>query len=91
MAFGKQTQLIVRRGDDLSEAQIDQILSVSETTPWFRAIIQLIDNSRQEFIQLSPSRAIDNNALAMACDNGAFQALSGLLIDLEERRAKNAE
>ncbi len=91
MAFGKQTQLIVRRGDDLSEAQIDQILSVSESTPWFRAVIQLVDNLRQEHIRLAPSWADSNNALGMARENGAAEALSGLLVELEERRSKNAE
>ncbi len=91
MAFGKQTQLIVRRGDDLSEAQIDQILSVSESTPWFRAVVQLVDNLRQEHIRLAPSWADSDNALAMARENGAAEALSGLLIELEERRSKNAE
>ncbi len=91
MAFGKQTQLIVRRGDDLSEAQIDQILSVSETTPWFRAVIQLVDNMRQEQIRLIASWADTNNALAMAREAGAAEALSGLLVELEDRRSKNAE
>ncbi len=91
MAFGKEKQLIVRRGDDLSEAQIDQILSVSESTPWFLAVIQLIDNLRQEHIRLAPSWADSNNPLAMARENGAAEALSGLLVELEDRRSKNAE
>ncbi len=91
MAFGKSTQLIVRRGDDMDDAKIDQALAVSDTTPWYRAVVQLIDNLRQEHIRLAPSWADSNNALAMARENGAAEALSGLLIELEERRSKNAD
>ncbi len=91
MAFGKSTQLIVRRGEELTEAQIDEALAVSESTPWFRALVQLIDYHQQTFVQTAPTWADTNNALGMARDNGAAQALSGLLIELEERRSKNAD
>ncbi len=91
MAFGKSTQLIVRRGEELTEAQMNQAFAISESTPWYRALLQLIDESRQEFGRTAATRTDDNNALAMARDMGAYEALSGLLVDLEERRSKNAD
>jgi hypothetical protein len=91
MAFGKSTQLIVRRGDELSEQVLDQAFAVSDSTLWYRAVVQLIDNLRQEHLRLAPGWADTNNTLAMARECGAAEALSGLLIELEERRARNAD
>jgi hypothetical protein len=90
MAFGNK-QLVVRRGDELTEAQIDEAFSVAESTPWFKAVAQLIDNLRQEHVRLAPGWADSNNALGMARENGAAEALAGLLIELEERRSRNAD
>ncbi len=92
MAFtNKSKHIVIWRGDDISDQDIDNSLAVSESTPWYRAMVQLIDNLRQEHIRLAPSWADSNNALAMARENGAAEALSGLLVELEERRSKNAE
>ncbi len=91
MAFGKSTQLTVRRGGELTEAEMNQAFAVSEGALWYRALIQLVDDLRQEHIRLAPTWADSNNALAMARENGAAEALSGLLIELEERRSKNAD
>jgi hypothetical protein len=92
MAFGnKSTQLVVRRGDELNDEEIDRAFAVSDSTSWYRAVVQLVDNLRQEHVRLAPTWADSNNALAMARENGAAEALSGLLIELEDRRAKNSD
>ncbi len=90
MTFGNK-QLIVYRGNELSEEDIDAAFAVSGSVTWFRAVVQLVDNLRQEHIRLAPGWADTNNALAMARENGAAEALAGLLVELEERRAKNAD
>ncbi len=92
MAFGnKSAKLVVYSGSELTDDQINDALSVSGSTLWYRAVVQLVDNLRQEHVRLAPTWADSNNALAMARENGAAEALSGLLIELEERRAKNAD
>ncbi len=92
MAFGnKSAKLVVYSGSELTDDQINDALSVSGSTLWYRAVVQLVDNLRQEHVRLAPTWADSNNALAMARENGAAEALSGLLIELEDRRAKNAD
>lgn len=91
MAFGNKQpqQLIIQLGAPMTEAQMNEAFAVSDSTPWFRALVQLVDTHRQQFSETAPGWANTNNALGMARDNGAMEALSGLLIELENRRATN--
>lgn len=81
------TRVIVLRADPLTEDQITRALQVSEQTEWWRALVQLIDQTRAEFAGSAPTCAGNNNALAMARDVGAHEALTGLLLELEKRRS----
>ena len=80
------TKVIVARWDPLSEDQITRALSVSEQTEWWRALVQLIEQYRNEYPSSADACAGINNALGMARDVGAHQALTGLLIELDRRR-----
>ncbi len=92
MAFGnKSAKIVVYSGSELTDDQINDALSVSGSTLWYRAVVQLVDQFRQEHADAAPTWADSNNALAMARECGAAQALTGLLSELEERRAKNAD
>jgi hypothetical protein len=87
LATDNPRKIIVLSQGLLSEEQMSSALRVSEQTMWWRALVQLIETSRNEFAASAPQQAGANNALALARDAGAYEALSGLLIDLEERRS----
>jgi len=83
--------LVIQKGDVLSDAQITSALRVGEQTMWWRALTQLIIQYRSEYAGAAPQNAAQNNSLGMARDVGAHEALSGLLIDLEERRSSSGD
>jgi hypothetical protein len=83
----RYTRVIIQPYEPMSDDAISLALKVSAQTPWYRGLVQMIEGFRNEFAASSAQRAGDNNALAMARDIGAYEALTGLLLKLEERRA----
>jgi hypothetical protein len=83
----KQITKIIILKDELSDAQITSALRVGEQTMWWRALIQLIDTERQKCALNAAAKADLNNPLGMAGDAASYATLSGLLIDLENRRS----
>jgi hypothetical protein len=81
------TRIIVQRGEPMTDAEITQALRVSDQTEWYRALIQLIDQCRGEYQRAAYSGATINNPLSQASDIGAHEALTGLMLELENRRA----
>jgi hypothetical protein len=80
------TQIIVYTSTPLDDAQVSQAFKVSDQTQWWRALVQLIESYRSEFAAAAPQRAGENNALGLARDMGAYEALTSLLLELERRR-----
>ena len=78
--------IIVTQTEPLNDNQITAALKVSPQTEWWKALMQLIDQTRSEFAGSAPTCAGQNNALAMARDVGAHEALTGLMLELEKRR-----
>jgi hypothetical protein len=81
------TRIIVQRGEPMTDAEITKALRVSDQTEWYRALIQLIDQCRGEYPLAAATRAGENNALGMAREMGAYEALTQLLMQIEHRRA----
>ena len=78
------TKIIVRRNEPLSDDAITSILRGTHNAPWNLALTQIIDASRQEYIERSSAGADRNNSHSMARDLGAHEALTALLIKLAE-------
>ncbi len=79
--------LVIVGGQTFSEKEItDEFKSMSFRQ--FTAMIQLIDGFRQEHAASAARSAVQNNALSMASDIGAYEALSGLIEELNERRSE---
>jgi hypothetical protein len=80
------TRVIIQKNEPLTDDQITQALKVSDQTSWWLALVQLIDGLRLEYPVSAAQSAGANNALGMARDLGAHEALSQLLLELEKRR-----
>lgn len=74
------------RNDPMDDKAITYALQHIEATDGYRALIQLIDVLRTEYPVSAALCAGGNNALGMARDLGAHEALSQLLLELEKRR-----
>lgn len=79
------TRVIVVKTEPLTDEEITSAFHGNENAQWYRALVQLINDLRLEFPLAAAQRAEGNNAIAMARDLGAYEALSNLLIVLERR------
>lgn len=80
----KAVTKVIRSGQDLSQAELDaELASMSQRTK--SALIQLITTLRDEYPLSAAQQAQANNPLAMASDNGAYEALTGLIAEIDER------
>ena len=78
--------VVIDAGEPLTDEQMKIAFHVGDSVLWWRALVQLINVYRMEYAASAAQNATMNNPLAMANDVGSFEALSGLLNDLEERR-----
>jgi hypothetical protein len=81
------TKVIVLRGEPLDENQLTQALQFGDRT-WV-ALVQLIEGLRREHLETANGWVPENNALGIARDVGASEALTELLTDLNNRRLPN--
>lgn len=79
------TRVIVQKWEPLTDNEINSAFKGNETTQWWRSIVQLVEARRSELQESAAAFASQNNALGMAHDVGAHEALAALLIDLEQR------
>ena len=77
-------KVIVQKDGELTDVQIANALKVPQTTMWWRAVVQLIDATRQDYIVRASGGADRNNPLGMARDIGSHEALKELLSKLDE-------
>lgn len=82
----KSNSVVVHFDETLDEKEIDAELKALSLRQ-FRALIQLLEESRAEFATHAATAAELNNPLLMAKDNGAHEALSGLIIELNTRHS----
>jgi hypothetical protein len=78
-------KIIIRNTEPLDDAAITRAFHGNEGTQWWKALVQVIDDTRADYALGAANRAADNNALDMARLNGAAQAMVELLADLEKR------
>jgi hypothetical protein len=82
-------RVIVQRSEPLKDDDITKAFAgVSDTVPWWVALVQLIEATRRNYIGRASSGVDRGNALSVARDIGAHEALSELLDNLETRRTK---
>lgn len=77
--------VVVQTWSRLSEREIDDAFKGNETAQWWRALVQIIDDSRGDYLMAAAQNAPVNNPLGMALEIGAHQALSNLLTVLEAK------
>jgi hypothetical protein len=73
------TKVIILKSEPLTAAEITSAFKGNEGTQWWKALSQVINEWREENADSAASFAKDNNALAMAHDNGAHSVLTRLL------------
>lgn len=72
----------------MTEGQIHEALSVSETMPLFRAVIQILDDARTERLTNANAFVAENNTDGMIGSLGGWDVLNSVISDLESRRQK---
>jgi len=76
--------VIVQNYEPLSEKEIELAFQGCETTQWYRALVQIMEATRQDYIERASGGADRNNPLGMARDVGGQEALSALMLKLSE-------
>jgi hypothetical protein len=79
------TKVIVRTWTPLTEQEIEEAFKGNETTQWWRALVQILDESMNDYVSAAAQQAGLHNELAMAREIGAHEALSNLLTVLEKK------
>jgi hypothetical protein len=78
-------KVIVRQTEPLTDDEITQAFHGNEGAQWWKALVQVLDDTRADYALGAANAAARNNALDMARLNGAAQAMVELLADLEKR------
>lgn len=78
--------VVINIGKDMTEAELLSAFAVGPETPWFRAVIQQIEDVRVDALRAAASHGATNNPLAMAGAVGAYESLTNLLSNLNELR-----
>jgi hypothetical protein len=78
------TNVIVVRGEPLTENEIKAAFRGNENAQWYKALVQIIHEDRHNEAINAGAAGMANNPLAMATANGAYQSLSGLLKTLSD-------
>ena len=82
--FRKRIELV--RTPAMSEAEINTALRVADTNTLWRALIQLLDQWKEEAISNAAAESSENNALAMSGYLGGAEHLESFKRDLIRRR-----
>jgi hypothetical protein len=77
--------VVVVTGDPMTEKDIASALA-SITPRSLDALVQLIDKYRQDAALTAAGYAATNNSLAMATESGKYEALTGLVSEINDRR-----
>jgi hypothetical protein len=90
--WGSKPQIIVVPvGNDMSDTEVLQAFAVGPETPWFRAVVQEIENLRVDAIAAASAHGAKNNPLAMAGAVGAHETLTTLINNLNALRSEGSE
>ena len=69
----------------LTENEIDLAFQGSENSRWWKALVQQIEDYKSEYVEAAAQKAGLNNALGMAREIGAHEALNNLLTVLQNK------
>jgi len=70
----------------MSPDQMRSAFAVSETTLLWRAVVQTIEDTRQEYAHRAAALCAQGKTVETFAANGAFEALTNLLGDMEADR-----
>lgn len=76
--------VIVQNHPPLNEKEIALAFQGCETTQWYRALVQIMDVTRLDYMERASGGADRNNPLGLARDVGGQEALSALMLKLSE-------
>lgn len=71
----------------MNDEELRVAFCVGQETPWFKAVLQRIEFMRQESADNAAKHVSRNNALAAAGASGAYEILTSLMLDLEQKRS----
>ena len=81
----KLKTIIVQKWEPLTENEIDAAFSGCETTQWWRALVQILEDSRTEYVSAATECSVANNQMLMSRWLGAHEACGDLLIVLKKK------
>ena len=84
--FGRKQVLVIEVGRVMGEEEILAAFAVGKDTPWWRALMQEIENARYDAVTSASSHAALEKKLGMAGAIGGHEILTNLLIRLNELR-----
>lgn|GEM_PF-5146855 len=92
MKFGiresDKPRVIVLERERLDEKEIEEALIGNSGAPWYKAVVSKIEQTREDNILQASRAASAGNTLAMAGGLNAYEALTGLLNELDEYARK---
>jgi len=87
--FLKRIELV--RTPAMSEAEINTALRVADTNPLWCALIQLLDEWKEEAVSNAAAESNENNALAMSGYLGGAEYLQSFKLELIRRRSQQIQ
>jgi hypothetical protein len=79
-------RVIITPVEPMTEAEVNLAFKGSERAPWYVALIQIIERTRMDYIERASEGVDRGNAMAVARDTGAHEALNQLVVTLEKLR-----
>ena len=83
LALPKRRVIVLDKGL-MDEKQIAETLAGSSGALWYRAVVSKIEGVREENLMEASRAASTGNTLAMAGGLNAYEALTGLLSELDD-------
>lgn len=87
--FLKRIELV--RTPSMSEAEINTALRVADNNPLWCAIVQMLDEWKEEAVSNASAESIENNALAMSGYLGGAEHLQSFKLELIRRRSQQIQ
>ena len=84
----EEPRVIVLDRERLDDKAIEEALAGNSGAIWYKAIVSKIDRTREDNILQASIAASSGNTLAMAGGLNAYEALTGLLNELDGFAAK---
>lgn len=87
--MGKPAVVVIHIGaEKTSDEQLQSIFSIGPTTPWFKAMLEILDEHRHERAMTAANFAVQNNELGQSAALGGYEILTTVILDLIDRRRR---